>query len=79
MSIISLVICVNEVIANFATFRYTIAYTYLGSLMRQLTDIFTDDSTDSTQQIIFLSIGGVRSTFLSSKSKKTGRLTLSVF
>jgi uncharacterized membrane protein YdjX (TVP38/TMEM64 family) len=37
---------------------YTIAYTYLGSLMRQLTDIFNDDSTDSTQQIIFLSIGG---------------------
>lgn len=37
---------------------YTIAYTYLGSLMRQLTDIFTDDSSDSTQQIIFLSIGG---------------------
>jgi len=37
---------------------YTVAYTYLGSLMRQLTDIFTDDSTDSTQQIIFLSIGG---------------------
>jgi len=37
---------------------YTVAYTYLGSLMRQLTDIFNDDSTDSTQQIIFLSIGG---------------------
>jgi uncharacterized membrane protein YdjX (TVP38/TMEM64 family) len=37
---------------------YTIAYTYLGSLMRQLTDIFNDDSSDSTQQIIFLSIGG---------------------
>jgi len=38
---------------------YTVAYTYLGSLMRQLTDIFTDDATDSTQQIIFLSVGGV--------------------
>jgi len=37
---------------------YTVAYTYLGSLMRQLTDIFTDDATDSTQQIIFLSVGG---------------------
>jgi len=36
---------------------YTVAYTYLGSLMGQLVDIFTDDAGDSTQQIIFLSIG----------------------
>jgi len=38
---------------------YTIAYTYLGSLMQELKNIFKDDASDSTQQIIFLSIGGV--------------------
>jgi len=36
---------------------YTVAYTYLGSLLRGLADVFTDDS-DSTESIILLSVGG---------------------
>jgi len=36
---------------------YTIAYTYLGSLLRDLADIFTEDQ-DSIESIILLSIGG---------------------
>jgi len=39
---------------------YTIAYAYLGSLLRGLAEIFNDDS-DSTESIILLSVGGVSS------------------
>ncbi|KAL6051596.1 SNARE associated Golgi protein [Balamuthia mandrillaris] len=40
-------------------FPFTVAYSYLGSLMREIADIFTDGSKgNATQQIIFISLGG---------------------
>ncbi|GAM24164.1 hypothetical protein SAMD00019534_073390 [Acytostelium subglobosum LB1] len=37
----------------------TVAYTYLGSLMRNLTEIYSDDSGEKQEQLIFISVATI--------------------